>query len=399
MKTKFLTQLLGLVLICFGLTNCTDPYKLKTDTFEDALVVEATITNQMQKQTVKLSRTFRFEDLIPAFEENADVTVTDSDGNVYPFEQSNNVYTSVNEFQAVPGKLYHLTIITSDGKKYTSSKEVLPTDTPLQELTASVQTIDNIRGVEIKAKSYDPSSTSHYYRFEYEETYKIIAPKWRTFKPKVTRDAMDNPVIVYIPHTEETRTCYSTDKSTDILLLNTNETPEDRVDFPVRFISTQNYIMSHRYTILVHQYVQNLHAYNYYKALKKLSGSGSVLSPNQPGYLVGNIKSVNNPSEKVIGFFDVSSVSSKRLFFNYADLFPGEALPPYKVTCDEQAYKFCFNLLDRFCKGDQVLDHIKYRTKTIIGTNDDPIPIYIMTPMACAECTSFSSNIVPPFWE
>ncbi|UUC45748.1 DUF4249 domain-containing protein [Flavobacterium cerinum] len=396
MKTKFLTQLIGLVLICFGLTNCTDPYKMKTDTFEDALVVEATITNLLQKQTVKISRTFRFEDLIPSFEENAVVTVTDSDGNVYPFEQGNNVYTSVNEFQALPGKQYHLTIFTSDGKKYTSTKEILPTDTPLQELTASVQTVDNIRGVEIRAKSYDPSSTSHYYRFEYDETYKVIAPKWQTFKPKIIQ-ANPYKIITFVPHTEETKTCYSTDKSTDILLVNSNEATEDRVDFPVRFISTQNYIISHRYSILVRQYVQNLYAYNYYKTLKKLSGSGSILSPNQPGYLVGNIKSVNNPSEKVIGFFDVSTVSSKRIFFNYADLFPGEALPPYKVICNELELDYCFTD-NPGCKGGDVINYLEQKTMTIIRY-DFVIPTYIMTPLPCAECTSFSSNIVPPFWE
>ncbi|UUC45751.1 DUF4249 domain-containing protein [Flavobacterium cerinum] len=394
MKIKLVLKLTAIVLIGFGLTNCTDPYKLKTDTFEEAIVIEATITNVLQKQTVKVSRTFRFEDLIPTFEENADVTVTDSDGNEYPFVQTNNSYTSVNEFQALPGKKYQLTVITSDGKRYVSTKEVLPTSTPLQEVTASVQTVDNIRGVEIRAKSYDPTNTSHYYRFEYEETYKVVAPKAIPFKAHLSGPSYYEQELTMVPRTEEAKTCYSTDKSTDVLLLNTNETPEDRVDFPVRFISTQNYIITHRYSILVRQYVQNMHAYNYYKTLKKLSGSESILSPNQPGYLVGNIKSADNPKEKVIGFFDVSSVSSKRIFFNYDDLFPGEEKPPYKVNCHLLKQIFCFGLN---CDGAAIVDFLNNDIMVIYEFM--AAPTYFLTPAACGDCTTFSSNVVPPFWE
>jgi hypothetical protein len=57
--------------------------------------------------------------------------------------------------------------------------------------------------------------------------------------------------------------------------------------------------------------------------LKELSGSDGILSQNQPGFFFGNIKSVENPNEKVIGYFEVSSVSSQRIFFNYEDVFPG----------------------------------------------------------------------------
>ena len=397
MKKIFLTRLTFLLLICIGLTNCTDPYKMQTDTFEDALVVEATITNVLQKQTIKVSRTYRFEDFGPSFEENADVLVTDSDGNEYPFVQSNNTYVSVNAFQAEPGKQYRLTVITSDGKKYTSSQEVLTADNPLDDVTATVQTIDNVTGVEIRAKSYDPNSTSQYYRFEYEETYKIVAPKWITSKAYFSGPNPNQPILTMLPRTEEARICYSTDKSTEILLFNSNETTEDRVDFPVRFISDQNYIMSHRYSILVRQYVQNSHAYNYYKSLKKLSGSGTILSPNQPGFLIGNIKSVNNPSEKVIGYFDVSAVSTKRIFFNYADLFPGKPLPPYKVNCTELSQKYCFSTLDPSCNGPSVVGYIN--TNVMVIYKFDDAPIYILTPAPCGDCTSFSSNVIPSFWE
>ena len=46
--------------------------------------------------------------------------------------------------------------------------------------------------------------------------------------------------------------------------------------------------------------------------------------------------SVNNSNEKVLGFFDVSSVSSKRLFFNFREVFPSNLIPgpPYFIDCN-----------------------------------------------------------------
>lgn len=394
MKTTFFSRLILILLIGFGLTNCTDPYKMKTDTFEDAIVIEATITNILEKQSVKVSRTYTFEDFGPVFEENADVTITDSDGNEYPFVQDNRNYVSLNAFKAVPGKHYQLTVITSDGKKYVSTQEVLPVDSPLQDVTASVATVDDIRGVEIRAKSYNPNNTSQFYRFEYEESYKVIAPRWIPFKAHLSGPSFYETELTMVPRTEEAQTCYSTDKSTDIILLNTRETIEDRVDFPVRFISTQNYIITHRYSILVRQYVHNLHAYNYYKTLRKVSGSDNILSPNQPGYIRGNIKSVNNPNEKVIGFFDVAPVSSKRIFFNYTDLFPGEERPPYKVNCHLLEQDFCFGSYG--CNAAAIIGFLQNDLMVIF--NYAQAPKYFLTPADCGDCTVFSSNTVPPFW-
>lgn len=392
MKITILTKIVSFLLLCLSIVSCTDPYQMQTNTFEDAVVIEATITNILQKQVIKVSRTYRFEDTGPVFEEGATVSVTDSDGNLYNFIEENNTYVSTAAFQAVSGRQYQLSVTTSDGRKYVSNQEILPTVTNIESVTASAQSRDNKRGVEIRVKSFDPTNSSKYYRYEYEETYKIISPKWRPYKAVVT--GLEEFEIV--PRTEQVQTCYSTDKSTDIILVNTNENQEDRVDFALRFISNQNYIISHRYSILVHQYVQNLHAFTFYKNLKKISESGNIFSPNQPGLISGNIKCVNSPNEKVIGFFDVSPISSKRIFFNYADLFPNEPLPPYKVNCNELQLLFCFGA-DPFCHGESIMTYLRTNTMAVYEYADRPSYIFVPTP--CADCTSFSSNVIPPFWE
>lgn len=403
MNHKFLYKITFLLLTLFFISGCTEQYALQTNTFEDALVVEATITNELKKQEIKITRTYRLEEEDNTIETGANVTVTDNENNQYTFELKDSVYVSKSEFQAIPGRKYRLDITTDDGKSYYSTSETLPTVNEIQNVDAAVKTVDNQRGVQITVDSFDPNNTSKYYRYEYEETYKIIAPLWNQDKtillPPLSQG--NHKEIGIVAREGESKTCYSTVKSKDILIASTNFLNEDRMAYPIRFISDQNYIISHRYSILVKQYILNLESYTFYKTLKKTSGSDNILSQNQPGFFYGNIRSSDNPNEKVIGFFDVSSVSSKRIFFNYADLFPGEPLPPYVNNCEIKILTFCFESINPDCRGGILLSNIESNQLVYRTSYQYSNPIYTtyeMVPAPCGDCTSFSSNVVPSFW-
>jgi hypothetical protein len=227
-----------------------------------------------------------------------------------------------------------------------------------------------------------------------EAIFFLIYPKWVDTKAVLN----SNGSISFVPNRTDIKVCYSSKKSTDLLLENTNIQNEDRVNFLVRFISDQNYIITTRYSILVKQYVESLAAYNYYKTLKKISDSGSLLSPNQPGILLGNINAVSNPNSKVIGYFDVASVSTERIYFNYNDLFPNEPAPPYYTDCVEFCYANC-EIYAGQCpcthdtkpgvQEDLAIDAVRYFLQS-------ERTFWVNTP--CSDCTTFSSNIKPPFW-
>jgi hypothetical protein len=388
--------------------SCTEPYALQNNTFEEALVIEATITNELKNQEIKISKTYRFEENGPTFDTGATVSVTDDLGNEYPFQEINGSYFSINAFQAVNNTNYEMHITTSDGKTYSSSKQKLTKINPIESVVPTVITnAEGQRGIQITVSSFDPSSSSKYYRFDYEETSKATAPKWKEFTAILNPDSdhfVGHPFIELILRDYEARICYLTEKSKTLLLTSTNLQTEDRVrDFPIRFIKDNDYTIGERYSINVKQYIQNIESYTYYKTLNKLSGSGSILSQNQPGFLYGNIKSNTNSNEKVIGFFDVASVSSKRIFFNYEDVFPGEQRPPYFEDCTEVNFEYCFVPPPSECKG--------YRLNGFVSNNQylyfahtqlEPVTpfnlIYTYVLPACGDCTTFSSNIRPDFW-
>lgn len=389
--------------------GCTTPYNYQANGFEDVIVIAATITNEYKFQEIKISRTYTLEESAPKFETEAVVYVTDDANNRYEFEEGDTSYVSATQFQASPERQYQLHVLTKNGKSYVSTIEKLTTQTTIESVEAKAVTKNNILGVEITANSTDPTNTSKYYRYEYEETSKIVVPKWSSIKAVANMfPAGSNPKgeIVFAERTTEASVCFSSQKSNTILLTSTNNLSADKViNFPVRFISSEDNYIRNRYSILVKQYVQSLASYTYYETLKSISSSGSLLSQTQPGFFSGNIKSVDNPREKVIGFFDVSSYSEKRLFFNYVDIFPKEKIPEYQYYCPDENqiiqelahlyyYDYCFPD-NAVCKGNEIVDLINTNSKVYYSSKAG---VYLLYPVPCGDCSIFSSNIKPSFW-
>ena len=201
-------------------------------------------------------------------ETGAVVKIYGDDGSVYDFAESNGTYKSTITFQAIPDVNYRLDIETSNGNNYVSNLETLTTATPLDSITATPVISNGVSGVEIAAFSFDPLNTSKYYRYTYEETYKVIVPRW---SPNKLTFEDDNSIEISLRDDPETRTCYSTNISNDIIITSTNELLEDRItNFPIRFIPQDDYSIANRYSILVTQYVESFDSYNFYRILNFL---------------------------------------------------------------------------------------------------------------------------------
>jgi hypothetical protein len=404
---KMKTYVISLVVILSFLTNgCVEEIDVETLTFERVLVVEAVITNELKYQEITLSRSFKFEDNGAAPETNASVSIVDNLQNSYNFyEIFPGKYKSSQEFQAQPTIEYQLIINTIDGKTYNSKTTQLTQVTPISDVYAE-RTTDSFNndGMAIYVDAFDPTGNSKYYRYEYEETYEVVAPYW---VPNDLVILSYTPPFRYTfePKTTEQLTCYNTVFSNEIIQKETNDLAEDRVSkFRVRFIPQTDPVISHRYSILVKQYVQSIDAFTYYKTLNKLSGSGNVFSQNQPGYFAGNIVSVTDSNEKVLGFFEVSSVSSERIFFNYYDFYNDEPLPPYFVECTlGSPFHGSFPGDTSLPPLLQLIDEEK--VKYYRPNPNWPNPLnevegrYLVVPIECGDCTKLGSNIKPDFWE
>ncbi|WP_166627751.1 DUF4249 family protein, partial [Tenacibaculum caenipelagi] len=67
--------------------SCIDPIDIKEINYENYLVVEANLTDQLKKHTIKLSRSFMLNDSVPKYESNANVRIIDNNENTYTFSE------------------------------------------------------------------------------------------------------------------------------------------------------------------------------------------------------------------------------------------------------------------------------------------------------------------------
>lgn len=401
MRIKFIyITFFSLLLFQMG---CTEPYEIETVNYEKVLVVESTITNELKPQIVKLSRTSALEDPQILIENNATVTVSGDSGETYSFSQDSETgfYVSNQAFSAQPNVAYTLTIQTQDGKSYESSAVILPPAVEMDEVYAEriEDSNDDKDGVQVLVNTEDETGNAKYFRYEYEETYKITAPNPSPFEAEIINYNPTNGTyeVVLTPREPE-EICYSTEISTGISQTTTTELNENRVfRFPVRYLSKFDPKIQTRYSILVKQYVQSVEAYTFYKIVKELGSVESLLSQGQPGYVAGNMVSEENPDEKVLGFFEASSMTEKRIYFNYEDF--GLEKPPYFIECEPLLMDYNDNTeLDNDPNEREVIyTYLTYYDYQVIRLSQ--LTVYTIVQPECSVCTYFSSNVRPDFWE
>src|SRR5690606_17190553 len=315
-NTSYLYILLSLLIF----EGCVEPFEFENETYEDVLVVEATLTNEEKHHEVLLSRTFPLDGSEAFAEHGARVSIQDDNGNQFDFNESSpGRYVSSYPFSAGEGRLYTLEITTGNGKNYTSDASGFTGTASIESIYGMLsQNQEGELGVDILINSTGNQENSGYYRYEYTETYKILS---RYFK---YREAIVNSYgeIQVVEKTIQDNTCFNTGESNEILLSNSTSLNQDRVvgSF-LKFIRQDNPIFANRYSMLVKQYGISREAFSFYQSLKELSESESLFSQIQPGFLPGNMVSLDDPDEYVLGFFSVASVTESRVFFNYTDFY------------------------------------------------------------------------------
>jgi hypothetical protein len=377
-----------LVLLFFPIKGCIEEFSPGTLSFEDAIVIEATITNELKQQKILISRTFTFEEDFKV-ESDARVEITSNANETFLFFESDpGVYLSSVPFRAEENKIYTLSITTLDNKKYISKEVSLTQNTSEIENVYARRELDTegIEGIGIYLDSFDPSRKSNYYGYEYEETYEIIAPFWA---PEEILIVSENPAIFeVIARNEEEQFCYKTTKSNGRLLTNTNQFSEDRVsEFLVNFIPLDNIEFNSRYSIKVKQFTQSQNTYEYIRVLNEFSSVENLLSQVQAGFINGNIFSIDDKDELVVGFFEVSSVVTKRIFFNREDFIT----EPFPWVCELMTEKY----------AEEIVSKIRINALKLfsVSADENNIPIYDVVPRVCGDCTRLGSNIRPDFWE
>ncbi len=409
---------LGCMIALLVIGSCIETFEFETQDFEGVLVVDARLTDEVKQHQILLSRARPFEQDTITPIRNAQVSIVENSGTTYFFEEDTpGHYISTSLFSGTPGNVYQLKIITSEGASFSSTKETMPEKVPIGDLEIKRETNDfGEDGVAIVLGNESLGNAPRYFRYDYEENYEIRAPKWDPFKmviiDSIPCDGDAYEVDIAPKNSNKGRICYGKRRSTRIILTATdNLQNNDITGFEVQFVARENFILSHRYSILVHQYTQSVDAHSYYQGLEAFSVSESVFSETQPGFLTGNISSETDSEQNVIGYFETAPVSSQRIFFSYDDVFPGEPLPEYPISCEFLGNPdligpgyHCSDGAVGFCDGSctsPLIDLIQSDQIVFAGENEAEFSFnnpYFVLPKPCGDCTVYGSDIKPDFW-
>ena len=358
------------------LNSCITTFIPKIEEEKELLVVQGIITDKDVTDTIKLSKS------LPLGEINAArpvtgciVTLSDDLGSkVILDESSAGTYITPSFFHGIPGRSYTLHIATNsefNNFNYESSpmemKPVPPIDSLYYEKTVIEKAegfFKGINGCQIYLNTHDPKNVCRFYRWDFSETW-----------------------IFRLPFAVPNEICWVTDKSHTAIIKSTDAFSESKIDrFPINYISNATDRLQTKYRIEINQYSMSEEEYIYWEKIQNIAVKVGGLYDIIPASVPSNIRCMENPAEKVLGFFSVSAKSSKRIFIK--DNFEG------------------------------IINHYARCVTDTVGTPDFPgvninawilvahlcsIPCVsffeITTHKECADCTLRGTNIEPDFWK
>jgi len=287
------------------------------------------------------------------------------------------------------GNTYTLSIASLNGRTYNSDPVVMKATPEIESLYFERKSIpsDDIGdlddGFQIYLNTGSESNETGYYKFEWEEAFEIVTP----YKSFLDYDFQTNEII---ERKNNISNCWIESPSTNLNLFSTENLSLDIVNaHPIRFISFRDPLLRVKYSILVKQYALSEEGYRFWQNLKESNESTGSLYDSQPFQVIGNIKNISDPSEAVLGYFDIVTVSSKRIFITERDDVPEEVIVPSIFThCRVEA--------DTLVGGDRVPYFIGTGyliSRYVFGFG------YVMVIKSCIDCRRKGSNIKPEFWE
>jgi hypothetical protein len=302
--------------------NCKEVYNppsVKNNPF--LLVVDGIIFSGNDSSKIILSRTKSLSDTAPQVKElNARVSVADKSGVEYPLNELGNGQYAVGQLPLDNFQQYQLKIITADGNNFRSELNNIHPSPPMDSLYWA----QDSAGVHIYVNTHDPANNTRYYRYEYAETWEYLSA-FDSFL-----EYIDENNIIPRPLSNQIYRCYQSDQSTNLEVTSTAKLSRDVVyKYEAAFVPTGSIKLSFLYSALIKQYAITETGFNYWTNLKKNTEQLGTLFDLQPFSELGNIKCLNNPEIKCIGFINFSTLQQQRIFISKNDLIAWNYQPYY----------------------------------------------------------------------
>ena len=328
----FLRKTASFILFSLLLTSCVEVYDIKYDLNADVITVDGFITNE-RGLTVNLRRSrstggnYYSQPLRECI-----VEVKVGDGSVISLNEfSSGVYVAPDNFQGQIGKTYQLHFKTPEGKVYESEKDQLVASPPIAKLYHQFNQngiLDRtgkqvaFSSLDVYADFNDAENQRNYYLWrwtDFEEQWICATCEGGKLDAKTQLCVTErNSRIIYDYRCENV--CWEIYYSDEINIFadvyTNGRTVTGRPVAKIPFYVTGGGFGNRGALVEIQQYAISSNAYEYYKLLRDQAQNTGNLTDTPPAAIIGNIRNVNDASEKVVGYFGAAGVSKKRIFID-----------------------------------------------------------------------------------
>lgn len=399
-----------------AVAGCRKPYQPPEITSPGSyLVVEGIINSGTDSTFIKLSKTVPLSaksNFNPVL--NAAVTVESSGGASYVLTSTTGgIYASAG-LNLDNTLKYRLRIKTAEGGEYVSDFVPVLNAPPIDTISHTVQSA----GIQLYVSTHDVQNSTRYYRWDYQETWVFHSKYYSFYKSN------GDTVIERNFPAEQVYQCWRSDTSSTIVVgtssglsksvisnqpLTFVPSTSEKLDGALSIVDSQSAPTASTYSILVKQYALTGDAYTYWQNLKKNTEQLGGIFDAQPSEISGNIHSVSNPAEPVIGYISAGTTSSKRAFIKNQEvpaawlptnvgadcvldsLYLHYLAPGATVAVNQENEYFNVNRQGKYYPMQIPVSVLFNKFGQLIGhTGSSP---------ECVDCTLRGTNKEPAFWQ
>lgn len=311
-----------LLLIFITFSGCLDPVEFKFDGPTEHLVVEAKFTNLTGLNYVRLSESKPYDYPFNVNIEDAEVYISGEEGECFSFRHvENGYYLPDDGLKGIVGNSYTLHI-ENEGKVYQSGAVTLlppvPVDSVYFRFDEELHTEKGKKekrlkpGYRVLVDFTDPAGEQNFYRWSYKSLFEVHTQPWNNLDRNIPRPKKCCRVC-YVRMEEDFFDTVN-DRLSDGRKITSTE---------VFFIPFQKYL-NYKYKLELFQYSISEEAFSYFKTIEEqYESTGSIFDP-PPSEAKGNIFNTEDKQEQVIGIFDVSGASIKKVTLTF------DQIPYYK---------------------------------------------------------------------
>jgi hypothetical protein len=346
------------------------------------LVIEGVINNDGDTTNIKLSRTASLNDNTRRYETDAIVHLEDDHNNSLLLTDNNGIGTyTITNLHLDNSYNYRLNIKTANGEEYKSDFVPIKNNPPID----SINWVQEEQGVRLFINTHDPQNNTRYYQWEYNETWEFHT-LYSDCKYVPLADPRDLNVVHRDVNDPQIFKCWKSKPSSLILLGSSAKLEQDIIHLPLIFIPNADEKLSVMYSILVKQYAWSKEGYEFLDRMRKNTESVGSIFDAQPSELNSNFHCVSNPSQPVIGFFNICTIREKRIFIDSKDLSHWN----FRLPCNRIAV---VNNPDSIRAAGAV-----YMLPTVSKLEVTSIIEFYASEASCVDCRLTGTNVKPDYW-